>query len=229
MRVVDLRRGTWTLAERLIHVASVVHSKRLVSVPRSVPWRALLDLTAWQAVMWPSYAAVVSIGRPSDDAGWALRWLAGLVFVYALSASAYHLLDVGYRVAGFAPPPLHIAPIAARSVQEFWGERWNRTVSTWLGDTFFRPLARRRRPVLGAVAAFVASAALHWYVALVGVGWVMAAWMFAFFMLQFVVIALEWKIRVRTWPPVAGHAWTLAWMTALSPMFIEPAVRAFGY
>ena len=44
---------------------------------------------------------------------------------------------------------------------EFWGERWNRTVGEWLYRFAFRPLARRRRPMLGLAAAFALSALLH--------------------------------------------------------------------
>jgi D-alanyl-lipoteichoic acid acyltransferase DltB (MBOAT superfamily) len=113
-------------------------------------------------------------------------------------------------------------------VQEFWGERWNRTVSLWLAETFFRPLARRRHPVLGGAAAFLASAVLHAYIAWVAVSWAMALVMLAYFLAQAVVIGLERVLGVRSWSAAAGHAWAIAWLVGLSPLFLEPALCAFG-
>jgi hypothetical protein len=38
-------------------------------------------------------------------------------------------------------------------------------------------------------------------------------------------MSIEQAIGVRRWPAAAGHAWTIAWMLALSPMFVEPVLR----
>jgi Membrane bound O-acyl transferase family len=229
MRVVDLRRGTWSLRDRVIHLCSLVDTRKLTPAPPSFDVAAAGGVVAWEALAVATYYGFVAVGRPVHATDWLARWLFGLAFVYTLSAGAYPLLYLGYRAAGFITPPLHIAPAGARSVQEFWGERWNRTVGAWLSETFFLPLARKRRPALGALAAFTASALLHAYLALVGVGWVMALWMLGFFLAQAVVILFERLLRVRAWGPWAGHVWTVAWMTGLSPMFTEPMVRAFGY
>jgi len=228
MRVVDASRARWSLFERLVHVSSVVDTRRLKRVPPGLDRAALGEMLMWLIVGGPAYLVAARLGRPVDAVEWVRRWLVVLIGVYALTAAAYPLLALLYRALGFVTPPLHIAPLKARSVQEFWGERWNRTVSGWLGDTFFRPFARRRYPILGAFAAFFASAVLHAYVAWVAVGWAMGLWSLAFFLAQAVVIVLERRLGVRAWPRWAGHAWAVCWMVGMSPMFTEPAARAFG-
>jgi len=228
MRTVDLRRGHWTLKNRLVHVTSVVDERRLVRARPSADLVALGQTVLWLIPAWLAYYAMWALAVPVDATGWLVRWSLGLVFVYTLSAGAYRILHFVYRALGFIAPPLHIAPAAARTVQEFWGERWNRTVSLWLGETFFRPLARRRKPLVGAFIAFLASALLHAYVAWVAVGAWMGMWMLVFFLAQAVIIGLERAIRARAWSPWIGHAWTVAWMAGLSPMFTEPMARTLG-
>src|SRR5664279_2002316 len=107
----------------------------------------------------------------------------------------YRGMFLGYSALGFDTPPLHIAPVRSRSVQELWGERWARPISDWLSETFFRPWARRRRPLLGIVLAFSVSAAFHAYAVWVGFGFsagaAMAALTFGYFVAQAFVMALE--------------------------------------
>jgi hypothetical protein len=232
MRSWDLLRGQWSLRERFIHVVSVVDTRRLSKALRSdrrVAVSILLRTAVWGAVATATYCLWEREGLSSTVGFWITRWSFGLVFVYTLSEGAYGLLEGVYRALGFVTPALHIHPAASRSVQEFWGERWNRTVNLWFAETFFRPLARRRMPLLGVTAAFGASALVHAYVAWVSAGVVMAVVMFAYFMLEAGVMGLERVFRVREWPPLAGHTWTLAWMILLSPGFTEPMAVCLGF
>ena len=228
MRVIDMARGRWSFRARFIHSLSLVDTRRLRSARPEIDGRGLAEVSLWTLVGIFTYLAIPLASRWTGTAYWTARWSLALVFIYALSSAVYRAVMVAYLAFGFVTPRLHIAPAASRSVQEFWGERWNRIVSAWLSDTVLRPLARRRRPLWGAFAAFVVSAVFHAYLALVAVSWAMAWVMLAFFLLQAAIIALERTLRVRAWRPVAGHAWTLAWMVGLSPMFTEPALRGFG-
>lgn len=227
-RSVDLTRGTWSLGARLVHVLSVVDERRLVRARPLFDVAALAQATLWELLAFVLYLGIGLASRFEGPLYWFVRWLFALAIVYTLSAGAYRLLFFAYRAIGFITPPLHVAPAASRSVQEFWGERWNRTIGLWLGETFFRPLARRRRPVLGVLAAFAASALVHAYIAWVAVSWAMAIATLVFFLSQAVVIALERVLRVRDWSRPAGHAWAIAWMAGLSPLFTEPMLQAFG-
>jgi hypothetical protein len=232
MRVVDLARGRWPLAERLRHVVSVVDSRRLVRARPRFDGAAFARALAWGALALAA-AWLLRTSRDQEGAArWLWRWGAGLGLVYAAIECLYRVIVCAYGAMGLRTPPLHESPVLARSVQELWGERWARPISLWLGDTFFKPWARRRRPLLGVLLAFAVSAAFHAYavwVALgVTVGLTMAAWMFAYFALQGLVMAIERVAGVRRWAPVAAHVWTVAWMVLLSPVFVEPAVRVLG-
>jgi D-alanyl-lipoteichoic acid acyltransferase DltB (MBOAT superfamily) len=124
-------------------------------------------------------------------------------------------------------PVLHDVPIRSRTIAEFWSQRWNRVVSTWLRSTLFMPLARRRQPLLGLCAAFAVSVALHAYVAWAAVGGGPALWASIFFAAQVPLIVVERRIGVAGWPAPAARAWTIAWLCLLSPLFTEPVLRVF--
>ena len=230
MRVVDLAqvRAPWSLPRRVLHVISVVDSRRLMPRTPRLEGLALLAFVSWEAL----FAACIVVITRAPAAGithWLVRWSAGVVAIYAAVSGLYRLSFVVYGALGFDVPPLHVAPVRSRSVQELWGERWARPISDWLGATFFRPWARRRRPLVGVVLAFVVSAAFHAYAIWVGLGFstglAMTALTFAYFVAQAIVMSIEQLIGVRRWPVPAGHAWTIAWMLALSPMFVEPALH----
>ena len=91
----------------------------------------------------------------------AVRWGVGLMTFYATVEVLASLLEQGYLVAGMQVPQLHRTPVFARTVQEFWGERWNLEVRRLLHRLAFMPLARKRRPAVGVLAAFGLSTLLH--------------------------------------------------------------------
>lgn len=231
MRLVDLARSRapWSFGRRVLHVISVVDSRRLVRRAPRFEGFALLALAGWSALFFAACLVVIVRAPYAGTLHWIVRWSAGVVAIYAAVAWLYRLMFAIYSALGFDVPPLHVAPVRSRSVQELWGERWARPISDWLAATFFRPWARRRRPLVGALLSFVVSAAFHAYAIWVGLGFTaglaMTALMFGYFVAQALVMAVEQAVGVRRWPAFAGHAWTLAWMLALAPMFVEPAVR----
>src|SRR5262249_23617594 len=125
------------------------------------------------------------------------------------------------------PPVLHDDPILSRSVQEFWGERWNRIVSAWLAANCLWPLARRRRPLLGLAAAFAASALLHAYLTWAALALPSAMEMGVFFLIQAVIVLFERRVGVPRWPGAAARAWTVATLLLTSPLFVGPFLELF--
>ncbi len=225
MRVADLVRiAEMSAARRVLHVFSVVDSRRLRASPPRPAWGALL-----RGVGWLALALVASGGLVVHEPGPPLRWGLGLVLVYAAIEALYALLAFAYRALGFATPPLHVLPIASRSVQELWGARWARPISDWLHETFFRPYARRRRPMTGVLLAFGVSAAFHAYCVWVALGLTeglgMAACTTAYFVLQGMIMGAERAIGVRDWAVLPARVWTVGWMVGASPLFIEPLMR----
>jgi Membrane bound O-acyl transferase family len=226
MRATDLRTGRWSLSERLGHALSIVDTRKLVRAETSLEVGALARFVGWEALGVLSYFIITRVGpQTSGEVYWAIRWGGGLALVYTLTEGAYCLLFAAYRLAGYRPPPLHRHPAASRSVQEFWGRRWNLTVSSWLGETFFRPLARRGRPVAGVLLAFLVSAVVHAYIWDVALGLGIAALMLAYFAIQGVIVGIELALGVAHWSPLPARLWTLAWMIGVSPMFTEPVLR----
>ena len=212
---------------------SVADTRRLVKTRPTFQARRLGIGIAWLLV---AGVGLTTLNLPLRIApGFLLlaaRWGSTLLVTYGAISAGYALAETIYAALGFETPLLHDAPLRARSVRELWGERWARPVGTWLGETFFRPYARRRRPVVGALAAFGGSAAFHAYVAWVALGvvdgFLMAACVFGFFMAQAVVMALEGALGVKKWAPWAGHTWTVLWMLGTAPLFIEPTARVLA-
>jgi hypothetical protein len=230
MRVVDLRSVDWDAAMRLKHVLLAVDSRKIERTAPGFDAASIATAAAWAPLAVVCMWLVVRVApeTPPTPLRWLFRWACGLGFIYTLTEAVYALIVASYRGLGLATPTLHRHPAAARSVQEFWGRRWNRTVSAWLGETFFRPFARRGRPWLGLVVAFVVSAVAHAYIAVVAAGVVMAGIMLSFFLLQGFVIVLELVLGTAKWRAPAAHAWCIAWMVGASPLFTEPFLRMLG-
>lgn len=222
-RVLDLARESRSLGPgtRLAHIVAFIDVRALQSVAPSFDRRAWICLPAWLAT---SLLALTG-ARHTDIL--PLRWALGALFVYALAEAANDLAHAVLAAIGQRSPPLHRTPIAACSLKEFWGERWNLPVSRWLRSHFFMPLARRRRPRLGLALAFLASAGLHAWIVGVAVGPAMAAIMASYFVVQGLLLALEARLGVARWTEGAGWAWTMACVLIPSPLFLEPLLRVF--
>lgn len=171
------------------------------------------------------YVALFYAGSLPMPWRWLLRHAAGLAFAYAAVEAALGSFEFVYRAGGLHPPILHQAPIRSRSLNEFWGRRWNRIVGSWLFSTFYRPLALEGRPVLGTFAAFAASGVLHFYFTWAAIGLGDAVWMGAFFVIQFPLLVLEQRLRTGRWNSASQRVWTLGWLLVTSPLFIEPMLR----
>src|SRR5262249_31007781 len=66
-----------------------------------------------------------------------------------------------FRAMGFAVEKLWDCPIAATSLGDFWGRRWNRIVSGFLREVIFHPVARRRGAQVALLAVFLYSGFYH--------------------------------------------------------------------
>jgi len=92
-----------------------------------------------------------------------------------------------------SPPPL------ARSLSEFWGQRWNVWASDWFRQIIFRPL--QARPVLALFVVFLVSGVLHEWVINVPLYLVTGRKCFGsmilYFLLQAIGILIERRTRNR--------------------------------
>lgn len=227
-RLVDLAREPRALTplRRVGHLIAVVDSRRVRWVAPGLDLAALAR--AALAAVFGYLSLWTAIVLAPDHGGLPLRWLAGCVFVYCFAELAAGLLAGVGRLLGAEVPPIHRHPILARSLRDFWGERWNLVVNRWLRQHCFVPLARRGRPGSGLALAFAASVALHTWIIGAALDQDMALRTAAFFGLQGVLLALEGPLGVRRWPLPAARAWALAGTIVPSPLFTEPMLRIFA-
>jgi len=168
----------------------------------------------------------ISHAQHPPDAVIALcRLVAGIVLLYTLAEFLKDLVHFCFLASGSTMRPIHDTPIAARSLRDFWGKRWNRAVSAWLYRLIFLPLARRKHPDLGLLCACLVSGAMHAWVAWVALGAFAAFELAVFFGLQGLFILAEDRLHVRAWPVSLARAWTLTLLLATSPLIICPYLR----
>src|SRR5262249_46980837 len=118
-------------------------------------------------------------------------------------------------------------PILAHSILDFWS-RYNVWIHRWLKRRIFEPIGRRRRkPILGILAVFVASGLLHEYL-FVLVDREVLGWQLAFFSIHGVG-AVAGERAGRTLTRIAGRrppralaiAATLTFVLLTAPVFIH--------
>jgi len=230
LRCVDLWRDKTPrpLFFRIQHIVTPFDTRRITRGPSGPPAGQTFTVIAFAILSVPAFYLVrVVAPAHAGTSGLLLRWASGLLFAYALSDVVYGGLRTALMAAGFDVYDFHRMPVLSRTVKEFWGERWNRTVSAWFAEHLLRPLARRGHAKLGVLASFLASATLHSYLVLVAIGGPMTLVMFGYFVVQGAIVLLELRVRAARWTPTLGHAWTVTLMVVTSPMFVEPLLRSF--
>lgn len=230
MRYVDLareRRPSSPLV-RVWFSVTPFDVRRVERLPPGVDLPVVAGLVAFVGLTAGAWWLVGLAETLDGPARLSLRWSAGLVFAYSIVESIVRTVRTGYRLGGIEIPPVHVHPALARSVQEFWARRWNRPVHEWLMAHCFMPLARRRHPRLGILAAFAASTAIHVWLAAVPLELDMVLSMGVFFVVQGPVVLIELELGVPRWRRPLQHAWAVVVLGGLSPLFVEPFLRVFG-
>jgi len=188
-------------------------------------WPVLLN-----AIIFASaFLMLFQTRHPSSKAMSLLRLGAGAALLYAAAELVFEVCALCFLMAGYSLPLMHRAPIAARSVGEFWGKRWNIIVSAWLRTFVFWPLARRRFAGVGVFCCFLVSGAFHAWPMLAALGTVAALSAAGFFVVQGAVVLAESRLRIHTWPIAMARTWTLAILLVSSPLYIDPGLRLFGF
>ncbi|WP_428305606.1 MBOAT family protein [Lacipirellula sp.] len=88
-------------------------------------------------------------------------WIGMIGLVLMLHFGLFHLLSCAWRRAGVDAAPLMDWPIAATSMSEFWGRRWNRAFRDLAHRFLFRPLTPRLGAAGAMVAGFAFSGVVH--------------------------------------------------------------------
>jgi predicted DCC family thiol-disulfide oxidoreductase YuxK len=117
-------------------------------------------------------------------------WIGLVGMVLAGHFGGTQLIALLWRARGVDAPPLMRTPIAATSLAEFWGARWNLAFAAPARDLLFKPLARRAGLASATLAVFFVSGLLHETVIALpaGGGW---GWPTAYFLAQGIAVLGE--------------------------------------
>jgi len=130
--------------------------KPTVPRPAAVEWlAATIKFAIGIALIW--FITPLALNHGPIFAG----WVAMVGIVLCLHFGLFHLLSLAWRAVGVNAPPIMNRPLAATTLAEFWGERWNTAFSIPARRFVFNPLARRNGVIVANLAAFLASGLLH--------------------------------------------------------------------
>jgi D-alanyl-lipoteichoic acid acyltransferase DltB (MBOAT superfamily) len=143
-------------------------------------------------------------------------------------------LAVTWRRAGVPVEKLFVCPLAAKSLADFWSNRWNRAFSGFARELIFRPLARRLGTTGATLAVFLFSGLAHELVISVpaagGYGGPML-----YFLIQGLLVLVEntraFRRAMRN-RPMCAWLWTAAGVLGPMPLlfhrpFLERVVLPF--
>jgi alginate O-acetyltransferase complex protein AlgI len=142
----------------------------------------------------------------------AVRFWIGLVgFGFLFLMARFDLAALIFRALGFGVEKLWDCPVAATTLGEFWGQRWNRVVSGMAREMVFYPIARRAGARVALFAVFLYSGVYHEMVSMMaGSGYGGPT---LYFMVQYLGVTIEngrplrRQLQRYRW---LGRVWTLA-------------------
>jgi hypothetical protein len=117
-------------------------------------------------------------------------WIGLFSLIFILHFGSFRLVSIWWRWLGIEAVPVMRAPVAAASLGEFWGARWNTAFHVLARDYMVRPLRRRIGVPTAMLVAFVGSGLVHDLVISVpaGAGYGLPT---AYFSLQGLALLLE--------------------------------------
>jgi D-alanyl-lipoteichoic acid acyltransferase DltB (MBOAT superfamily) len=147
--------------------------------------------------------------------GWALlRLFAGFDFWVLI----FHLL-------GFPVDKVFVNPLAAASLRDFWGRRWNRIMSGMMRDLLFTPLARHVGVVAATAVVFVYSGVVHEFVSVLAQSGYGGPTLY--FLIQGAAFLLEgtrFGRRFLVKSPLVGRCWTALVVVGPVALVVPPAL-----
>jgi hypothetical protein len=122
-------------------------------------------LTEWIAAASALGAGMLIFFRAArflaPDDLYATGWIGMVGLVLILHFGLFHLISCAWRTAGVPAPPLMRQPLAATSLADFWGRRWNTAFRDLTHRFLFQPLVARLGSRGGILAVFLFSGLIH--------------------------------------------------------------------
>jgi predicted DCC family thiol-disulfide oxidoreductase YuxK len=124
--------------------------------PRSIEWALALIKTGLGFALLFGVTRILFPNHP-PAAGW--MGMCGAIFI--LHFGLFHILSLSWRQAGVNAAPLMRRPLAATSLNDFWGKRWNAAFNELAFRFAYRPLRRRTNPAAATLGVFGLSGVIH--------------------------------------------------------------------
>ena len=93
--------------------------------------------------------------------GMVAGWVGMTGMVLMLHFGLFHLLAVFWRARGVCVEPIMNRPLQAKSLAEFWGERWNRAFNELMFRFVFRAAVSWVGPAGAVLVVFLVSGLIH--------------------------------------------------------------------
>lgn len=196
------------------------------------PWRGAGARSEGVPLRWFSGLPAVALGLALIEASglvpcneWGRTWIGMVGVILCLHFGAFRWLAWFWQRMGISVRPIMEAPLAAVTLSEFWGVRWNRGFRDFAQVCIGLPVAKRWGRLAALWVVLVFSGLVHELVISVpsGAGY---GWPFGYFVLQAVGIMAEKRFCLR------GHLWVLTMTGPLAlllfhPPFVERVMHPF--
>jgi len=127
------------------------------------PWREKPAFSSWAwAFAKTAFGAglVWGVARLAGD-GLLAGWIGMVGFIFLLHFGLFAILALFWQRLGICAQPLMNCPIAARSLSDFWGKRWNSGFRDIVFGLMFVRLAKRFGTTSAAISTFLISGLIH--------------------------------------------------------------------
>jgi len=161
-------------------------------------------------------------------------WIGMVGLIFLLHFGSFHLLSLFWQAQGIEARPIMSNPIAAGTLSEFWGKRWNLGFRQLAHEFIFLPLSRRTGAIVAGLVVFLASGLIHDLVISVPArgGYGLPT---AYFLLQGLGVIFErspWAGHVALQRKLPGRIFTLlvtaapvSWL--FHPLFVQRVILPF--
>lgn len=166
----------------------------------------------------------MTIGQVAGRFATVWAWVGGVGIVFLLHFGLFHLLACLWSCVGWRAVPIMNWPIAAESLGEFWGRRWNLAFRDVTHKFLFRPLRRRIGGGAALFVGFLASGLIHDLVLSVpaGGGWGLPT---IYFVIQGVGVFAErsvWGKRMGCGRGITGRLFCAGVLLVPLPLLLHP-------
>lgn len=160
----EMRSVQWTRLVGYLALWPGMNARTFLGVaPPSVPLPTRTELAA--AVFKLGFGIALVVWATAHASGalpvLMVGWVGMIGVIFTFHFGLFHLLSWGWRRIGVDAPRLMRAPVLARSLAEFWGERWNTAFAELARRFVLRPLARRVGTSTAGLAVFAVSGVVH--------------------------------------------------------------------